>query len=50
MARPRAARSAATIIPTPDKLPVSMVVNGVPRHLKVAPWTTLLDALRDISA
>jgi xanthine dehydrogenase YagT iron-sulfur-binding subunit len=31
----------------PDKIPVTLVVNGVARRLKVAPWTTLLDALRD---
>jgi xanthine dehydrogenase YagT iron-sulfur-binding subunit len=30
-----------------DKLPVTMIVNGVKKELKVAPWTTLLDALRD---
>jgi xanthine dehydrogenase YagT iron-sulfur-binding subunit len=46
-ARQRSARPAATIIPAPDKLPVSLTVNGVPRHLELAPWTTLLDALRD---
>jgi xanthine dehydrogenase YagT iron-sulfur-binding subunit len=31
----------------PDKIPVWLTVNGVERQLKVAPWTTLLDALRD---
>ena len=31
----------------PEKLPVSLTVNGVSTQLKVAPWTTLLDALRD---
>ncbi len=31
----------------PDKIPVTLVVNGAVKHLKVAPWTTLLDALRD---
>ena len=30
-----------------DKIAVSLTVNGVERQLKVAPWTTLLDALRD---
>src|SRR3979409_806420 len=34
-------------ISTPDKIPVTLVVNGVERKLDVAPWTTLLDALRD---
>ena len=35
------------VIPAPDKVPVSLTVNGVERQLKLAPWTTLLDALRD---
>jgi xanthine dehydrogenase YagT iron-sulfur-binding subunit len=34
-------------IAAPDKVEVAMIVNGVERRLKVAPWTTLLDALRD---
>jgi xanthine dehydrogenase YagT iron-sulfur-binding subunit len=34
-------------IPVPDKIPVALIVNGVTTHLTVAPWTTLLDALRD---
>jgi xanthine dehydrogenase YagT iron-sulfur-binding subunit len=29
------------------KHPVSLTVNGVETQLRVAPWTTLLDALRD---
>ena len=32
---------------TPEKLPVALIVNGVETQLSVAPWTTLLDALRD---
>ena len=31
----------------PEKIPVSLSVNGVETQLKVASWTTLLDALRD---
>ena len=31
----------------PDKLLVTMIVNGAKKTLKVAPWTTLLDALRE---
>jgi xanthine dehydrogenase YagT iron-sulfur-binding subunit len=31
----------------PENMPVALTVNGVERRLKVAPWTTLLDALRD---
>ena len=34
-------------IPTPDKISIVLFVNGVEKQLKVAPWTTLLDALRD---
>jgi xanthine dehydrogenase YagT iron-sulfur-binding subunit len=34
-------------IRTPDKLSIGLNVNGVERSLRVAPWTTLLDALRD---
>jgi xanthine dehydrogenase YagT iron-sulfur-binding subunit len=34
-------------IPVPDKTTIALVVNGVERKLAVAPWTTLLDALRD---
>jgi len=32
--------------PTPPKMAVTLHVNGVERQLTVAPWTTLLDALR----
>jgi xanthine dehydrogenase YagT iron-sulfur-binding subunit len=35
------------VIPAPDKIPVSLTVNGAERQLELAPWTTLLDALRD---
>jgi xanthine dehydrogenase YagT iron-sulfur-binding subunit len=35
------------IIPAPEKTPVSLAINGVATHLAVAPWTSLLDALRD---
>jgi len=31
----------------PEKMPVALNVNGVETRLNVAPWTTLLDALRD---
>ena len=31
----------------PEKIPVMLIVNGVGTQLKLAPWTTLLDALRD---
>jgi len=47
MAQTSAARPARDMIPAPEKIPVALVVNGVQRQLKLAPWTTLLDALRD---
>ena len=46
MARPYPQQHHAAI-PAPDKIPVSLTVNGVERQLELAPWTTLLDALRD---
>jgi xanthine dehydrogenase YagT iron-sulfur-binding subunit len=47
MARTSAARQAGDTIPVPNKIPVALIVNGVAARLNVAPWTTLLDALRD---
>jgi xanthine dehydrogenase YagT iron-sulfur-binding subunit len=41
-----AARTAPEKLPTPAKMAVSLHVNGVERKLTIAPWTTLLDALR----
>ena len=34
-------------IPVPAKVPIVLVVNGAERPLAVAPWTTLLDLLRE---
>jgi xanthine dehydrogenase YagT iron-sulfur-binding subunit len=34
-------------ISPPEEMAVTLVVNGVERLLDVAPWTSLLDALRD---
>src|SRR5215212_7662084 len=34
-------------MPIPDRIAVRLIVNGIERLLEVAPWTTLLDALRD---
>ena len=31
----------------PQKMPVALTVNGAEQRIDVAPWTTLLDALRD---
>jgi xanthine dehydrogenase YagT iron-sulfur-binding subunit len=42
-----AARPPHDTIPAPAKIPVALIVNGTRKQLKIAPWTTLLDALRD---
>jgi xanthine dehydrogenase YagT iron-sulfur-binding subunit len=48
MARTRkAAQQAAESISAPEKIPVTLFVNDAERKLTIAPWTTLLDALRD---
>jgi xanthine dehydrogenase YagT iron-sulfur-binding subunit len=41
-----AARKGLEKLPNPAKTTVTLHVNGVERKLAVAPWTTLLDALR----
>jgi xanthine dehydrogenase YagT iron-sulfur-binding subunit len=43
----RPAHRPAEKFPTPAKLAITLKVNGVAHKLTVAPWTTLLDALRD---
>ncbi len=45
MARTRT--TAQAVILVPETLPIALIVNGVSIELEVAPWTTLLDALRD---
>src|ERR1700675_1133882 len=47
MAQTSTAQRSKNPIPAPGKISVGMVVNGAPTTLDVAPWTTLLDALRD---
>jgi xanthine dehydrogenase YagT iron-sulfur-binding subunit len=47
MARTRRKRPNGQTIPAPAKITVALTVNGVSRELAVAPWVTLLDALRD---
>ncbi len=47
MAPKNAARPIEKSIPVPDKISISLTVNGAEMSLSVAPWTTLLDALRD---
>jgi xanthine dehydrogenase YagT iron-sulfur-binding subunit len=43
----KAASPSGDMIATPAKMPVVLTVNGVEASLQVAPWTTLLDLLRD---
>ncbi|MDG3005330.1 (2Fe-2S)-binding protein [Paludisphaera sp. Pla2] len=33
--------------PPPPKVRIALAINGVPRRLEVAPWTSLLDLLRE---
>jgi xanthine dehydrogenase YagT iron-sulfur-binding subunit len=42
-----AAQPGRQAIPAPDKIAIALSVNGVGTQLSVAPWTTLLDVLRD---
>jgi xanthine dehydrogenase YagT iron-sulfur-binding subunit len=35
------------VSPPPARIPVALTVNGARRRFEVAPWTTLLDALRE---
>ena len=41
-----AARKSSDKRPNPAKVAVTLHVNGIQRKLAIAPWTTLLDALR----
>ena len=41
------AAPSANPLAVPSKIPIRFTVNGVERELTLAPWTTLLDALRD---
>jgi xanthine dehydrogenase YagT iron-sulfur-binding subunit len=47
MTRTNTPQRSRDMISVPDKISVSLIVNGVETQLKLAPWTTLLDALRD---
>lgn len=42
-----ARETARSTIPTPGRIPVTITINGAPAQLRIAPWTTLLDLLRD---
>jgi xanthine dehydrogenase YagT iron-sulfur-binding subunit len=43
----RTGTAAQPTIAVPAKIPVSLSVNGLETRIEVAPWTTLLDALRE---
>jgi xanthine dehydrogenase YagT iron-sulfur-binding subunit len=47
MMRATTSQQAEPAIPVPEKMSVSLIVNGVEKRLSLAPWTTLLDALRE---
>jgi xanthine dehydrogenase YagT iron-sulfur-binding subunit len=47
MARSGVMPPLAQTIPAPAKITISLTVNDIEREFAVAPWTTLLDALRD---
>jgi xanthine dehydrogenase YagT iron-sulfur-binding subunit len=47
MARSGTAKHATPTATVPEKIPIRLNVNGNQVELTVAPWTTLLDALRD---
>jgi xanthine dehydrogenase YagT iron-sulfur-binding subunit len=47
MARSNTAQPKGDPISVPDKIPVTLTVNGATVQLSMAPWTSLLDALRD---
>src|SRR5947207_3112523 len=42
-----AAKPGRETVAPPDKISIVLIVNGVETRLDLAPWTTLLDALRD---
>src|ERR1700710_1692749 len=47
MAQTSKAHRSEDRLPAPAKISVTMTVNGAEARLNVAPWTTLLDALRE---
>jgi xanthine dehydrogenase YagT iron-sulfur-binding subunit len=47
MTPPPAAHSSSQTISKPSPIPITLTVNGEKRSLPVAPWTTLLDLLRE---
>jgi xanthine dehydrogenase YagT iron-sulfur-binding subunit len=47
MAQEGAAQQSANPVPLPDKVALTLTVNGLERQLTILPWISLLDALRD---
>jgi xanthine dehydrogenase YagT iron-sulfur-binding subunit len=47
MTQPDTAPRSSNPIPVPGKFSIGMIVNGAQIKIEVAPWTSLLDALRD---
>jgi xanthine dehydrogenase YagT iron-sulfur-binding subunit len=47
MTRASTAQQFNGVIPTPEKITVSLTINGAATQFSVAPWATLLDVLRD---
>jgi len=47
MAQTGASEASRRRITVPEKVPVALTVNGTQAKLELAPWTTLLDALRE---
>jgi xanthine dehydrogenase YagT iron-sulfur-binding subunit len=47
MVRATTSQNTELAIPVPEKISVSLIVNGVEKRLRLAPWITLLDALRE---
>jgi xanthine dehydrogenase YagT iron-sulfur-binding subunit len=47
MSMAQASNSKDKIIPPPSKFSIELILNGRSTKLDVAPWTTLLDALRE---
>jgi len=47
MAQSATAKQATRTATMPEKIPIRLTVNGNQMELTAAPWTTLLDALRD---
>jgi xanthine dehydrogenase YagT iron-sulfur-binding subunit len=44
---PPASTAPQTDLSVPDAIPITLIVNGVRAQLKLRPWVSLLDALRD---